>query len=189
MRDTVGLTLLRLGLDPADFTQEQATTAFGEIQRAVEAGIVRSFLGNEYKELLVRGDLVLGTAWSGDIIQAKLERDTLRFNIPAEGGMIWTDNMLIPKGAAHKYTGELMIDWVYEPRIAAQIAAWIQYVSPVKGAREALAANEDPEVAALADDPLMFPDDATLARVHIFRDLAADEEAFLNDEFSRVTGN
>jgi spermidine/putrescine transport system substrate-binding protein len=189
MRDTVGLTLLKLGLDPADFSQEQAETAFAEIQRAVDAGIVRSFLGNEYKEFLVRGDLVLGTAWSGDIIQAKLERDTLRFNIPAEGGMIWTDNMLIPKGAAHKYTAELMINWVYDPQIAAQMAAWIQYVSPVKGAREALAASEDPEVAALADDPLMFPDDATLARVHIFRDLAADEEAFLNDEFSRVTGN
>jgi spermidine/putrescine transport system substrate-binding protein len=97
--------------------------------------------------------------------------------------------MQIPKGAQHKYTAELMIDWVYDPVIAAQMAAWIQYVSPVKGAMEALAANEDPEVAALAENPLMFPDDATLAKVHIFMSLDEEEEAYMNDEFSKVTGN
>jgi spermidine/putrescine transport system substrate-binding protein len=189
MRDTVGLVLLELGYDPADFTMAQADEAFKKIQESVDAGIVRSFLGNDYKEGLVKGDLVLGTAWSGDIIQAQLEKDTLKFNIPTQGGMLWTDNMQIPKGAQHKYTAELMIDWVYDPVIAAQIAAYVQYVSPVNGAKEALAANSDPEVAALADNPLMFPDDATLQQVHIFRALSEEEEIYLNDEFSKVTGN
>jgi spermidine/putrescine transport system substrate-binding protein len=109
--------------------------------------------------------------------------------IPDEGGMLWTDNMQIPKGAAHKYTAELMIDWVYDPAIAAQMAAWIQYVSPVKGAKEALAANEDPEVAALAENALMFPDEGTQAKLHIFMGLTEEEEAYMNDEFSKVTGN
>jgi len=189
MRDTVGLTLLKLGYAPEDFTTEQADEAIAAIQKAVDEGIVRSFLGNDYKEGLVKGDLVLGTAWSGDIIQAQLEKDTLQFTIPSQGGMLWTDNMQIPKGAAHKYTAELMIDWVYDPVIAAQIAAYVQYVSPVNGAKEAIAANEDPEVAALADNPLMFPDDATLQQVHIFRGLTEEEETYLNDEFSVVTGN
>jgi len=189
MRDTVGLALLRLGYKPEDFTRAQADEAFAEIQKAVDDGIVRSFLGNDFKEGLVKGDLVLGTAWSGDIIQAALEKETLRFVIPDQGGTLWTDNMQIPKGAQHKYTAELMIDWVYDPAIAAQMAAWIQYVSPVNGAKEALAANEDPEVAALAENPLMFPDDAALATLHIFRGLDEAEEAYLNDEFSKVTGN
>jgi spermidine/putrescine transport system substrate-binding protein len=82
-----------------------------------------------------------------------------------------------------------MIDWVYDPVIAAQIAAYVQYVSPVNGAKEAIAKNEDPEIAALADNPLMFPDDATLQEVHIFRGLTEEEETYLNDEFSVVTGN
>ena len=189
MRDTVGLTLLKLGFKSEDFTRDQADAAFAEIQKAVDAEIVRSFLGNDFKEGLVKGDLVLGTAWSGDIIQATLEKATLRFVIPDEGGQLWTDNMQIPKGAQHKYTAELMIDWVYDPAIAAQMAAWIQYVSPVKGAKEALAANSDPEVAALAQNPLMFPDDATLAKVHIFKGLDEAEEAYMNDEFSKVQGN
>ncbi len=189
MRDTVGLALLEMGKKPEEVTEADATAAFAEIKKAVDAGIVRSFLGNDYKESLVKGDLVLGTAWSGDIIQAQLEKDTLRFAIPSEGGMIWTDNMLIPKGAQHKYTAELMIDWVYDPRIAAQIAAYVQYVSPVKGAKEAIAANSDPAVADLAKNPLMFPDDATLAELHIFKALTEAEETSFNDQFSTVMGN
>ena len=189
MRDTVGLTLLKLGYRPEDFTLEQADEAFAEIQRAVDDGIVRSFLGNDYKESLVKGDLVLGTAWSGDMIIAQDEKDSLRFAIPDEGGALWTDNMLIPKGAQHKYTAELMIDWVYGPEIAAQLAAYIWYVTPVNGAQEILAADEDPEVAGLAENPLIFPDEATLAKLHIFRDLDEEEEAYMNDEFSKVTGN
>jgi len=189
MRDTVGLTLLKLGYQPEEYTREQADEAFAEIQKAIDAGIVRSFLGNDYKEQLVKGDLVLGTAWSGDMIIAKDEKESLVFNIPDEGGMLWTDNMLIPKGAAHKYTAELMIDWVYDPAIAAQLAAYIWYVTPVNGAQEILAADPDPEVSALASDPLIFPDEATLAKLHIFKGLDEEEEAYMNDEFSKVTGN
>jgi len=189
MRDTVGLTLLKLGFDPANFTMEQADAAFAEIQKTVDAGIVRSFLGNDYKEGLVKGDLVLGTAWSGDMIIAKSEKESLSFNIPDQGGELWTDNMQIPKGAKNKYTAELMIDWVYDPEIAAQMAAYIQYVSPVAGCKEAIAKNPDPEVAALADNPLMFPDDATLQQVHIFMGLTEEQEVYMNDEFSKVQGN
>ena len=189
MRDSVGLTLLRLGYTPEGFTREQADEAFAEIRRAVDAGIVGSFLGNDYEESLVKGDLVLGTAWSGDLIIARDEKETLRFTIPDEGGMLWTDSMLIPKGAAHKYTAELMIDWVYDPPIAAQLAAHIRYVTPVNGAREILAGDPDPEVAALAEDSLLFPDEATLAKVHIFRGLDEEEGTYMNDEFSKVIGN
>ncbi len=141
MRDTIGLTLLKLGKDPGTATNDDCDAAIAEIKKTVDSGVVRSFLGNDYKEGLIKGDLVLGTAWSGDVIQAQLEKASLKFNIPSEGGMIWTDNMLIPKGAAHKYTAELMIDYVYDPEIAAQIAAYVQYVSPVKGAKEAIAKN------------------------------------------------
>ncbi len=189
MRDTLGLTLLKMGRDPAAVTAPDAEAAFAEIKKDVDAGIVRSFLGNEYKESLVKGDLVLGMAWSGDIIQAQLEKASLKFNIPDQGGMLWTDNMQIPKGAQHKYTAELMIDWVYDPAIAAQIAAYVQYVSPVKGAKEEIAKNSDAAVAALADNPLMFPSDATLASLHIFKALTEEEEKSFNDQFSTVQGN
>jgi spermidine/putrescine transport system substrate-binding protein len=82
-----------------------------------------------------------------------------------------------------------MIDYVYDPAIAAQIAAYVQYVSPVKGAKEAIAKNADPAVAALAKNALMFPDAATLGRTHIFKALSADEDKYFNDQFSTLQGN
>jgi spermidine/putrescine transport system substrate-binding protein len=185
MRDTVGLTMLRQGKDPSQASEADLDAVMADIQKAVDDGIVRGFMGNEYAEDMVGGNVVLAMAWSGDIIVKQAEKETLAWHLPDQGGMLWTDNMLIPKGAAHKYTAELMVDFVYDPQIAAQIAAWVNYVTPVKGAKEALAA-EDPE---LAENPLIFPPDDVLANLHIFKGLSEDEESAFNDRFSEVTGN
>jgi spermidine/putrescine transport system substrate-binding protein len=185
MRDAVGLTMLRLGKDPAEATQADADAAVAEMQKAVDSGIVRAFTGNDYAEDLVAGNVVLAMAWSGDIVVKQAEKETLAWQLPDEGGMLWTDNMLIPKGAAHKYTAELMIDFVYDPAIAAQIAAYVNYVTPVKGAKEVLAAD-DPDLAA---NPLIFPPDDILAKVKIFKGLSEEEESYFNDKFSVLLGN
>jgi spermidine/putrescine transport system substrate-binding protein len=185
MRDTIGLTMLKQGKDPSAVTQEDVDAAVAEIQTAVDSGILRGFTGNEYAEDLVTGNVVLAMAWSGDVIAKQAEKESLVWQLPDEGGMLWTDNMLIPKGAANKYTAELFIDFVYDPAIAAQIAAWVNYVTPVKGAKEALAA-EDPE---LAESPLIFPPEEVLAKVKIFKSLTEEEESAYNDAFSVVTGN
>jgi len=185
MRDTIGLTMIRGGKDPSQATEADADEAIAACQQAVDDGIVRAFTGNEYAEDLVSGNVVLAMAWSGDVIAKQAEKETLVWQLPDEGGMLWTDNMLIPKGAAHKYTAELMIDFVYDPAIAAQIAAWVNYVTPVKGAKEALA-ETDPE---LAESPLIFPPDDVLAKVKIFKSLTEDEETAFNDKFSALIGN
>jgi spermidine/putrescine transport system substrate-binding protein len=185
MRDAVGLTMLRLGKDPAEATEADADAAVAEMQKAVDSGIVRAFTGNDYAEDLVAGNVVLAMAWSGDIVVKQAEKETLAWQLPDEGGMLWTDNMLIPKGAAHKYTAELMIDFVYDPAIAAQIAAYVNYVTPVKGAKEVLAAD-DPDLAA---NPLIFPPDDILAKVKIFKGLSEEEESYFNDKFSVLLGN
>jgi spermidine/putrescine transport system substrate-binding protein len=185
MRDTIGLTLLKLGKDPSQAAEADADEAVAEIQTALDAGIIRAFTGNEYAEDMVAGNVVLAMAWSGDVIAKQAEKETLVWQLPDEGAMLWTDNMLIPKGAQNKYTAELFIDFVYDPAIAAQIAAWVNYVTPVKGAQEVLAA-EDPD---LAESPLIFPSDEVLSKVKIFKSLTEEEETYFNDEFSVVTGN
>ena len=185
MRDAIGLTLLHLGKDPGQASLDDLDLAVAEIQKAVDGGVVRSFTGNEYAEDLVSGNVVLAMAWSGDVVAKQAEKETLVWQLPDEGGMLWTDNMLIPKGAAHKYTAELLIDFVYDPGIAAQIAAWVNYVTPVKGAKEVLAAT-DPD---LANSPLIFPSADVLAKVKIFKTLAEGEETTFNDKFSTLIGN
>jgi spermidine/putrescine transport system substrate-binding protein len=184
MRDTVGLTLLKLGKDPNQVTREDLDAAIAEIKTAVDGGIVRAFKGNEYAVDLVKGDVVLAMAWSGDIVQKQLEKASLKFTVADEGGMLWTDNMLIPKGAKNKYTAELMIDFVYTPEIAAQIEAWVNYICPVKGAQELLLADS-PDIA---NNPLIFPPDDILAKLKIFKSLTEDDETYFNTQFQAVSG-
>jgi spermidine/putrescine transport system substrate-binding protein len=72
---------------------------------------------------------------------------------------------------------------VYDPAVAAQIAAYVNYVTPVKGAKEVLA-KTDPKTAA---NPLIFPNDEVLSQVHQY-----DSKALNNDDqisrWQRVLG-
>jgi spermidine/putrescine transport system substrate-binding protein len=184
MRDAVGLTMLKLGLDPAKPTREACDAAVAELMKARQAKIIRAFKGNEYAEDLKSGNVVLAMAWSGDMIQVLTEKPGLRFTIADEGGMLWTDNSLIPKGAAHKYTAELLMDWYYQPDIAAMLTAYVNYICPVKGTAEILKA-QDPEMAA---NPLIFPPADVQAKLHIFGGLTEEDEQYFNQQFATVTG-
>jgi spermidine/putrescine transport system substrate-binding protein len=184
MRDAVSLSLAKLGFDPSTVTRDQFDQAIAEMKKAVDAKIVRAFTGNDYAESLVSGDVILAMAWSGDIIQKQLEKESLRFAVPTEGGALWYDNMMIPKGAQHKYTAELFINFYYQPAIAAQVEAWVNYICPVKGAKAEMVKIDQ----SLADNPLIFPPADILARVKRFKSLTEEEETYFNDQFSTLIG-
>ncbi len=192
MRDTLGLVMLGLGLDPAQATVEDARKATDRIQEAVDSGQIRRFTGNDYGDDLVAGNVWAAFAWSGDVIQLQLDNPDLRFLIPDEGLMLWSDNMLIPKGAKNKANAELFMNYVYEPEVAAKIESWVNFICPVQGAQQAIrdlgAELGDEDLAALADDPLIFPDEATLAVTNVFKDLSEDEERQMNELFEAVIG-
>ena len=102
--------------------------------------------------------------------------------------MFWTDNCVIPKGAVHKGTAELMIDWCYVPAHAAQIESGVAYVTPVKGVQEIFAASSDPAIKALAIDPLRFPPAALSPKLVPFGILSEEDEAYFNKQFAKVIG-
>jgi len=184
MRDTIGLTMLKLGLDPSKATKDDCDAAIVEIKKAKDAGIIRAFKGNEYAEDLKSGNIVLSMAWSGDIVQAQPDKPSLAFNVATEGGMLWSDNCLIPKGAKNAYTAQVMIDFCYDPTIAAQVEEAVNYICPVKGAAEVLLAK-NPDIA---NNPLIFPPADVLARLHIFNGLDEATEKYFNEQFATVTG-
>lgn len=192
MRDTLGLVMLGLGIDPAEASVDDAQTATDHIQEYVDNGHIRRFTGNDYGDDLVSGNLAACFAWSGDVVQLKFDNPDLQFLVPDEGLMLWADNMIIPQGAANIEAAHQWMDFVYDPVVAAKIASWVNFIPPVVGTREALldlaADAGDDELAALGDDPLIFPDDATMAKTHIFKALDEEEERQFNDLFQAVTG-
>ena len=171
--DSVGLTILSNGGNPSDFTADEFDGAIKTIQGAVDSGQIRQFTGNDYAQPLTKGDIAAAVAWSGDIVQLLADNPKLKWAIPEAGGMIWTDNMLIPQGGSSP-TASTYMNSVYDPVVAAQIAAYVNYVTPVKGAKEELA-KTDPETA---NNTLIFPTDDMLSSVHQF-----SSEALQSDEF------
>jgi spermidine/putrescine transport system substrate-binding protein len=181
-RDTFGLGLLKLGIDPnpQTVTDDDLQKVHDDIKPLVDGGL--RFTGNEYLQDFASKKTWAAMTWSGDLASSGAEDDV--WVAPTEGSMVWTDNMVIPKGAANKYTAELMMDFCYQPKIAAQIANYVYYVSPVNGAKEEIA-KLDPEAAK---NPLLFPPDDIVAKQKNFQFLSDELEAKMNELYSDLSG-
>jgi spermidine/putrescine transport system substrate-binding protein len=184
MRDTVGMTLLDMGKDPGTVTDADFDAAVGRVQKGVDTKQIRRFTGNDYTSDLSKGDIAACLAWAGDLIQLQVDNPDIKFAIPAAGYMTSTDNLLVPANARHKTNAEKLIDYYYELPVAAQLAAYINYVCPVDGVRDELA-EIDPE---LANNTLILPDKAMARKSHAFRSLSSEEETAYEEKFAKLIG-
>jgi spermidine/putrescine transport system substrate-binding protein len=155
MYDDVTLVLKMDGVDPANATEEEWNKAIDQIDEAANSGQIRDFTGNAYSGPLVKGDLVAAVGWSGDAIQLQADNPNIKWIRPAEGCNLWSDNMVIPVGAPNPGTAQAFMNYVYDPKNQAQIAEYVNYVTPVEGTKEILA-KQDPK---LANNQLIFPDE------------------------------
>ena len=187
MRDTMGLIMLEQGVDVSkQFTQDQFQKGIDELDKHISSGQIRQVKGNSYKEDLISGDALAVIGWSGDIFQINAENgDKWGFTLPEAGGTLWSDNLLVPVGSPHKTNAEKLMDYYYDPAVAAKVAEWVNYVCPVQGAKAEME-KLDPD---LADSPWIFPDEQILAKAKVFRTLTADEETKYSEAFQKVIGN
>ena len=182
MRDTMGIIMAWQGNDPSNFTEDQFNQAIEALTQQVDSGQIRQVTGNDYAGALESGDVIAVIGWSGDMIQLG---EDFGVALPETGGMLWTDNMLIPALAAHKKNAELIMNYYYDPKVAAEVAAYVQYISPVAGAKEAMAAI-DP---ALVDNQWIFPDAATLDNSFVFMTLTSEQDVAYQRAFQKAIGN
>jgi spermidine/putrescine transport system substrate-binding protein len=184
MRDTIGMIMLEQGVDIAStFTDDQFRNALDLLKKNIADGVIRGVKGNAYTEDLVSGDALAAFAWSGDILSINADHgDKWTFALPDAGGTLWSDNFLVPIGSTRKANAEAVMNWYYDPQIAAQVAAYVGYISPVEGAQEE-AAKLDPE---LAGNPWIFPEATTLGKAHIFRTLTPATDQAYSSAFQQV---
>ncbi|MFD7975951.1 PotD/PotF family extracellular solute-binding protein [Streptomyces sp. NPDC059071] len=184
MRDSVGMTLLDMGKDPGKFTDADFDAAIGRLQKGVDKKQIRRFTGNDYTSDLDKGDLAACLAWAGDVIQLQADNPDIKFAIPSAGYITSSDNLLVPANSRHKTNAEKLIDYYYELPVAAQLAAYINYVCPVDGVKDELA-KIDPE---LANNTLILPDKAMAAKSRAFRSLSSAEETAYEEKFAKLIG-
>jgi spermidine/putrescine transport system substrate-binding protein len=182
LADTMGLVMLSNGDDPSHVTQKTWNAAVTKIQKAVKSGQIRQFTGNDYAPLLANGDVWACFAWSGDMVQLQADHPGLKWVPPKTGAMIWTDNMLIPKGG-NVYAASVLADWFYIPKIAAEVEDYVNYICPVTGADKVLL-KTDP---AVAKNPLIFPPPSLLAKTHQFDASALNNQKYKQD-FQHLIG-
>jgi spermidine/putrescine transport system substrate-binding protein len=182
--DSAGLMVLASGKKTEDATIDDVLAGIEKIDEENKKGQIRRFTGNDYTTDLAKGNVWVSVAYSGDIFQLKTDNPKLEFLIPEEGAILWTDNMLIPQKPPHPYAAETMMNYVYEPKVAAKIAAYVNYVTPVEGARAEME-KIDPK---LASNQLIFPSAETRAKLHPQVDLTAAEQRQMNDAMQKVIG-
>ncbi len=184
MRDTMLFMLLVTGADPEKFSSDEWGTALDKLQQVVNDGQIRAFNGNNYLQDLTAGNISACEAWSGDVIIVQADNPHIKFAQPEEGMSLWSDNMLVPNKASHKTNAEMLMNYYYDPMVAARLAAWVNYICPVQGAREAMAKVDK----SLVDNPLIFPDDQMLSNTHGFMALDEATSRQYESDFQQVIG-
>jgi spermidine/putrescine transport system substrate-binding protein len=185
MRDSVPMTLKAMGIDPERATKDQWLQAVDKISEAADSGQVRKFTGNEYIKDLPKGDTWIALGWSGDAIQLQKDNPNIKFVMPKEGCMLWSTSMEIPVGAPNPQAAQAFINFVYDPKVQADIAEWVNYVTPVRGVK-AILAKRDP---ALARSQLIFPSESYTANCSFEPVLGGELGQEVTEAFQRAIGN
>jgi spermidine/putrescine transport system substrate-binding protein len=182
--DSANTVLLGDGVNASEASIDQILGAIEKIDKANSQGQFRRFTGNDYTTDLAKGNTWIALAYSGDLVQLQSDNPELRFSYPDEGAMLFTDNMMLPAKVEHPYAAETMMNYVYEPEVAATIAAYVNYISPVVGVKEILA-KDDPK---LAENPLIFPPEEIQAKLHPYPALSPKDEQAMQQAMAKVTG-
>ncbi len=163
-REVIGAALKYLGysmnsVDEAEL--EEAKQAILAIKP-----YIATFDSDSFGELLVSGEVEYRPRLERRLLPGHLAADNEKFGyvIPKEGGVIWTDNMAVPKTAPHPYTAEVFINYILDPEIGAQLTNWNYYGSPN-------AAAFDMIVDEIREDPGIYPSEETLAKMEFLGDL------------------
>jgi spermidine/putrescine transport system substrate-binding protein len=183
--DSACSVLLGMGIDASKANIGQIQQAIEKIDKANKQGQFRRFTGNDYSTDLSKGNIWVALAYSGDLIQLQSDNPDLRFSYADEGNMTFNDNLMMPTKVEHPYAAETMMNYLYDPQVAAKLAAYVNYISPVKGAKEVLA-KTDPKAAS---NPLIFPPSDVAAKFHAYPSLSPADERAMQEAMAKVTGS
>jgi spermidine/putrescine transport system substrate-binding protein len=184
MRDTMLFMLRLVGADPTSFDDAAWGKAIEKLEGYVASSHIRRFTGNDYIQDLNAGNIHACEAWSGDVLALQADNPNIKFVVPEEGLSLWSDNMLVPNKATHKANAEALMNYYYDPQVAATLAAWVNYICPVQGAKQAMEKVDPDQV----DSPLIFPDEATLSKTLSFMALDEAKARQYESDFNKAIG-
>jgi spermidine/putrescine transport system substrate-binding protein len=193
-QDLPNAALVAMFGDPQKTGPTQWRQAAAKLTQQRKAGIVRQYFQQNYINSLSNGDIWACQAWSGDVFQAlESGAKNLKFVIPSEGGVLWTDNLVLLKGVQNPVSSMMLMDFYYQPKIAAEVAEYVNYITPVPAAKSAVLADAQSAsgkdatfLRQVAASPLVFPTQQDYAKLHRYRTLTNSELDTWNNIFEPV---
>ncbi len=176
MRDTIGITLKKLGYDIN--TRNEADILAAQEALIAQKPLVRAYLTDDIKMELINGSAAMGVVYSGDAVYCISENPDLAYVVPNEGSNVWFDNIIIPKTSQHTAEAEAFINFLCDAEVAAQNSDYIGFSTP----NAAGLALMDP---SYAEDPTYNPPQDVLDRCQIFQDLGDFVKVF-SDAWTKI---
>src|SRR5579875_2906044 len=193
-QDLPNAVLVAMFGDPQKTGPAQWRQAAAKLTQQRDNGIVRQYFQQNYINSLSNGDIWACQAWSGDIFQAlESGAKNLKFVIPSEGGVLWTDNLVLLKGIQNPVSSMMLMDFYYQPKVAAEVAEYVNYITPVPAARQVV--TQDAQAATgknatflrqVADSPLVFPSAQDYSKLYRYKTLTNSELNTWNNIFEPI---
>lgn len=168
-REALGAALKSLGYS-VNSTDPQQIEEAKNLLLAQKPYLAR-YDSETYDDFLLTGDLFLAHGWSGEFAKARTQNPNIRYTVPSEGGVIWADNLAIPKTAKNKELAQIFMDFLLRPQINAKIVNFVRYPST----NEAAQAHILPEIL---NDPGIYPPDEIWGRLEWLQDLGEATELY-----------
>ena len=127
--------------------------------------LLQGYVMDEVFNKMESGEAAMVPYYVGDYIIMKDINPDLAFVYPEEGVNIFVDAMCIPRTAQNVDAALKYINFMLDPEIALTNAWYIGYASPNT------AVLEDEDYAEMAENQLLYPDEAHMPNVEYFHNL------------------
>jgi spermidine/putrescine-binding protein len=161
-RESFGAALKYLGYSLNTTSEAELTEARDLLMQQKEW--VYAYDSEQYEDLISSDETVIAHGWSGDFFMIAAEDERVWYAIPKEGGVIWADNLCIPKGAPSQHTAEVFINYLLGPEVGAAISNYTWYASPNAAATEFIDAE-------ILEEPAIYPPPEVMERLEWLEDV------------------
>jgi spermidine/putrescine transport system substrate-binding protein len=171
-REAMGIGLNSLYYSLNDTNKEHLQEAKEKLDQLTPN--IKAIVGDEIKMLMSNEEAAIGVVWSGDAADIMWENEKLDYVVPEEGSNLWFDNMVIPKTANNVEGAHQFINFMLDPKNAAQNTEYVSYSTPNKTALKYL--PED-----VVNDERFYPDEAMTEKLEVYENLGKRMLAHYND--------
>ncbi|WML38282.1 ABC transporter substrate-binding protein [Neobacillus sp. OS1-2] len=173
-REVMGMSLNSLGYSLNDTKRAHLIAAKEKLDTITPN--VKAIVGDEIKMLLANEEASVGLVWSGDASEIMSENEDLNYVVPKEGSNLWFDNMVIPKTAKNIEAAHKFINFMLDPKVAAQNTEYVGYSTPNKQALKHMPKE-------IIKDQRFYPSPELTEKLEVYKNLGKKNLAYYNELF------